>query len=469
VALPSTVQSRCYPYTCNPTNITFQIGTNTITCGSGETGTQKTISAYTGYLQCPNYNSFCVVSRKTCPSWCSQNGYCMGGTCNCISGYYGDDCSKTICTSGLFYNSLTGTCVSTCPSGYYQNSYNTACDKCSSTCQQCYGEPTICIGCISTANNPQYFYNGNCSSTCQSGTYANGFNCSDCDSNISYCATCDLTSTNCTSCVSGRYLSQPGSGTCLTSCPVTGTFSVTDLVNHVCVSTCSNNLVLINMGNNNNTCQYCQNNTFKFTANSSCIANCPDHYYADNSTWLCAQCDSSCLTCDGGYAENCLSCSPTATLRYLLLKMCWSVCPGGYYSNDAASACQICPVNLNCGNCTYKNTTNTVLCTSCAYGYFFQGSSSTCTPYCNSNQFANLGNNSCLTCDSSCLTCSGPGPSLCSSCLSPLLFESNVTGGFCISFCPTVGYFQSGGVVCLACDLTCLNCSGSSPSQCTSC
>lgn len=149
--------------------------------------------------------------------------------------------------------------------------------------------------------------------------------------------------------------------------------------------------------------------------------------------------------------------------------MCWSVCPGGYYSNDTACACQICPVNLNCGNCTYNNASSAVLCTSCAYGYFLQTSTSTCQSQCNSSQFANLGNNSCLGCDSSCLTCSGPGPSLCATCSSPLLFLSNVTGGYCLSSCPTSGYYQSGGVSCLACDSSCAYCSGSSTSQCTSC
>lgn len=36
VALPSNVQSRCYPYVCNTASITFTIGTNTITCLSTE-------------------------------------------------------------------------------------------------------------------------------------------------------------------------------------------------------------------------------------------------------------------------------------------------------------------------------------------------------------------------------------------------------------------------------------------------
>jgi proprotein convertase subtilisin/kexin type 5 len=469
VALPSTVQSRCYSYVCNSDNIVFTVGTNTITCLSSEEGIQKTLSAFTGYLQCPNFNAFCTYSRKTCPNWCSQNGYCMGGICNCISGYYGDDCSKTICTSGLFYNTLTLTCVATCPSGYYANTYNTACMKCHSSCQQCYGEPTICTGCVSSASNPQYYYNSTCSSQCPAGTYATGFTCTICDSAVSFCKTCDVIATNCTSCITGKFLSQPGYGTCIPSCPTTGTYSVTDMVNSVCVATCSSNLVLINTGIN--TCQFCPNSTYKLTSNSSCVTSCPNFFYANDTIWLCSRCDASCLTCNGGYAENCTSCSPTATLKYLLLKMCWSVCPGGYYANDTAGACQICPTGQNCGNCTYQNSSQAIICTSCAYGYFFQSNTSTCLSGCDPNQFPNLGNNSCVTCDTSCLTCIGPGTSSCASCLSPLLFVGNVTGGFCISECPGVGYYSGLPTLnkCIACDLTCLNCSGSSASQCTAC
>ena len=429
---------------------------------------QKTLSSFTGFLKCPNFNDFCQYSRKTCPNWCSQKGFCMGGVCNCLSGYYGDDCSKTICNSGLFYNPLTGACVATCPSGYFANSYNSACAKCSSSCQQCFGEPTICTGCISSATAPQYYYNGTCYSSCIAGTFTNGFNCSLCDSTTFFCATCSLTASNCTSCTTG-YLSQPVFGTCITACPTTGTYSVSDQVNKVCVSTCSDNLVLVNLGSSINTCQYCSNSTYKLTSTSSCVSSCPNYYYANSTIWLCAQCDASCFTCNGGYAENCTSCSPTATLRYLLLKMCWSVCPGGYYSNDTACACVLCPVNLNCGNCTYQNSTNNIICTSCAYGYFLQSSTNICQSSCNSNQFANLGNNSCLACDSSCLTCSGFGSAACTTCLSPLLYTSNVTGGFCVSSCPGVGYFNSGGISCLSCDSTCLNCSGIGASQCTAC
>ena len=135
VTLPSTLTSRCYPYVCDTNSITFTIGTYTITCLSSEAGVQKTLSAMTGVLTCPIFASFCTDTRKTCSNWCSKNGFCMGGVCNCLPGYYGIDCSKTICTTSTYYDPVTGTCVTTCPSRYYQNQYSRSCERCASTCQ----------------------------------------------------------------------------------------------------------------------------------------------------------------------------------------------------------------------------------------------------------------------------------------------------------------------------------------------
>ena len=127
VPLSSTLTSRCYPYTCNPANITFKIGTNTITCLNTDGGKSQNVSSMAGQLICPDFTSFCSRSRKTCANWCSQNGYCMGGVCNCLAGYYGSDCSKSYCTAGTYYDPTTSQCVSVCPNKYYQNVYSRSC------------------------------------------------------------------------------------------------------------------------------------------------------------------------------------------------------------------------------------------------------------------------------------------------------------------------------------------------------
>lgn len=311
--------------------------------------------------------------------------------------------------------------------------------------------------------DPQYFYNATCYSVCPDGTYSSGFTCLICDSTTAECETCFGTPTNCTSCLNSKYLNQPIFGSCISACPISGAYTVKDVVNNQCVSTCSNNLILTN-----NTCDYCQApNPYKLISNSSCVPSCPDFFYADNQNHLCSRCDSSCLTCSGPYAENCESCSPTATLRYLLLNMCWSVCPGGYYAETSRSSCTLCPVNLNCGNCTMDNTTLIVKCTSCAYGYFYQTNTSTCVFFCEPNQFSNKGNNTCINCDASCATCDGPGSSYCTSCPNTTLYTTNVTGGYCISNCSSSQ--TRSGANCLPCDKTCLTCGGTSSNQCTSC
>ena len=135
VGLPAILQSRCYPYVCNTDNIVFTIGTYTITCLASEAGTQKTRSGLVGRLVCPEYTAFCTVSRKTCANFCNQNGYCMGGICNCYTGYYGSDCNQTICANNTeYYNPVSGTCGTSCPSGYYVNVYSVSCEACQSPC-----------------------------------------------------------------------------------------------------------------------------------------------------------------------------------------------------------------------------------------------------------------------------------------------------------------------------------------------
>jgi len=251
VTLPSNLQSRCYPYVCGTSNIIFTIGSYTITCLSSEGGVQKTLSAQAGYLTCPVFADFCTLSRKTCTGWCNQNGFCMNGVCNCNSGYSGADCSQTSCNSSSYYSSSSSSCVLNCPSGTYQNIYSRSCLACQSPCLQCITLPTNCLNCISSVNNIQYYYNGSCSSTCPSGTYASGYVCLACNSAVG-CATCVSSPVICTSCLGGLYLSQPGNGSCIATCVGTANFLL-DTVHLVCVSSCPSNMVAPVSG----TCMLC--------------------------------------------------------------------------------------------------------------------------------------------------------------------------------------------------------------------
>lgn len=43
---------------------------------------------------CPPTYDFCTtVGNEDCYNYCSGNGVCVEGTCQCNPGYFGDDCS----------------------------------------------------------------------------------------------------------------------------------------------------------------------------------------------------------------------------------------------------------------------------------------------------------------------------------------------------------------------------------------
>ena len=119
------------------------------------------------------------------------------------------------------------------------------------------------------------------------------------------------------------------------------------------------------------------------------------------------QCDSSCLTCSGSSASECVSCDSGKSL----------------VNNQCIIAC-----DSSCLTCSGNSSTN---CTSC-----------------DSNH--QLINNTCIAhnCNSSCLNCSGPSDQNCTSCANGKYLSNNQ---------------------CLSCYSSCLTCSGESYSECTSC
>ena len=178
-------------------------------------------------------------------------------------------------------------------------------------------------------------------------------------------------------------------------------------------------------------------------------------------------CSTSCNTCDGPYPENCTSCKSTSGNPYLLMKMCWAICPKGFFANPSGS-CDVCPSSLKCQSCNYSTTTQAPYCTSCIYGNFYAATTSKCESSCNTNQYKNTWNNSCSSCDSACTTCNGPSNYSCLSCPGLNVLLVNSTGGYCLVACPSIAYVQVGST-CQPCDSTCKTCNGISASQCATC
>ena len=133
-----------------------------------------------------------------------------------------------VCPQGFFGNNDTYACVTSvnCPVMQYGEPTTSLCTYCPSTCSAC-DNATYCTACQAGASmaidnmcytncnsTHQYSYNGSCWLICPGGTYLTYTNviCAVC---ASVCATCDVTSTNCTSCVASYFLVD----TCVTVCP----------------------------------------------------------------------------------------------------------------------------------------------------------------------------------------------------------------------------------------------------------
>lgn len=159
------------------------------------------------------------------------------------------------------------------------------------------------------------------------------------------------------------------------------------------------------------------------------------------------------------YAQNCTSCWSNATNKYLYLGQCVSnvTCPTGTYADDPGLTCRSCPASMNCSSCV-NTTLNGVVCVKCAYGWYMN-SSGFCDVGCASNQYANKGNNSCVSCNAACVTCTSGTNSSCTSCLASKVLLTNTTGGYCLTACPTVGYYNNSGQ-CIPCYSSCLTCIG---------
>lgn len=46
-----------------------------------------------------------------------------------------------------------------------------------------------------------------------------------------------------------------------------------------------------------------------FLSNQTCVANCPNAFYANKVNLNCDACDNSCATCNGPTSSNCTSCA----------------------------------------------------------------------------------------------------------------------------------------------------------------
>ncbi|KAF5344273.1 hypothetical protein D9758_012336 [Tetrapyrgos nigripes] len=370
--------------------------------------------------QLPVSGSMSLVDMQSsaCSPPCSGSGVCSAsGTCTCPAGFSGSSCES--CAPGHF---------------------GPTCQPCPANCQTCdegiNGSGACLKANVTNAPSSCNCLNGVCGSdgqcSCKPGwtTAENGTACAKCASGFFLTATgeCSVCQLGCTSCADG-------SGDCLS---------------------CANGFN--QDGNDKTKCQAVASSTSDGTV-------CPDGSFASGSS--CQPCSSSCQTCNGGTANDCIICK-SGTFK--LNGSCVSadgngVCTGtSLIADNNKHECDTCgPKCTSCQipNFTPASTVDELKCTGCLPGSFL--SNGTCVDSCPSGTFLNLNDNTCNACDSSCATCAGSA-TFCLTCNNNQL----ASNGTCVSSCPA-NSIKTNSNTCDSCHPDCATCSGTSFNQCSSC
>ena len=322
-----------------------------------------------------------------------------------------------------------------CGSGYYRDSTNLRCEKCSSSCTECSTSTTNCTSCADTT---KVIYEGACISACYDGYYAPAVSvfCTKC---TSPCYKCQAPGTSCLSCVSGYYLK----GTqCLSDCGSQYFKNSSTQICDACSTSC------YNCSGSSTLCTSCLNQYLldaQCVSSNTCISD--NKHIANTSTYVCDTCDSSCSECSGS-TTTCTKCSGTLNLYGTT---CISNCPTQYYASS--NECKSC--NASCNGCVSTASH----CLACQTGMYLEEDTYNCVIRCGTNYY--LSGNNCVKCYSSCLTCS-QSPTSCTSCGSSLFLSENR----CVSTCPSGTFGENNK--CKDCDSSCATCNLLS-TNCTSC
>lgn len=478
--------------TCLPVCLTCNASDRCVTCNT---------SGSTPYLQISTY--LCVAT--------------------CVTGEYFYDlnslkqCVTTCPSPSLKYtNPTTGRneCIdsSSCPSTRYFISNSEACNPCDVTCLTCGGNSSTCLSCntsgtyawlteahtcVQQCTAPyEYKYTTNtekrCYQNCPANTVAYDSGTSkDC---LTECPAKTFKDNNvCTNCWSTCKTCTGSTGSDCTSCETSGiTPYLTDAGG--CVATCDNTFYRLDIGGVKrcvNTCTPTYNNYISST-DKLCVTSCPAYTYL-TSAKACESCDPSCLTCNGGLANNCVTCDSAGTypfydngycktvctniqytylengIRYCLDtcpagtyklelvsgKSCVSMCPDGYYNNNGF--CSVC--DTACLRCTGGTNSN---CTACKNGYVQYGDTQ-CLTTCPTG-YKNVNSICVLDCkQSGCLVCEVSELDKCTECIDGYLLYNKI----CYTACPDGTYSALGE--CNTCNAICKTCTGSTATDCTSC
>ncbi|KAL9697957.1 hypothetical protein quinque_001398 [Culex quinquefasciatus] len=182
-----------------------------------------------------------------------------------------------------------------------------------------------------------------------------------------------------------------------------------------------------------------------------CYSACPKNTY-ETEDYNCADCHSSCMTCNGSSESQCILCRAG---RFAHEGRCLNACPDGFFGDKKRHECMACPIG--CATCSSGS-----ICTGC-HSNWTLNKKARCiangSNNCDESEYYENGH--CHTCHSTCETCTGPTEHECLKCASPLLLQNQR----CVNECDE-GYYMEVGA-CAKCLHTCTQCV--SRMNCTAC
>lgn len=293
------------------------------------------------------------------------------------------------------------------------------------------------------------------------------------------CLACDIScglcnaggASNCLTCASNYSLQVSGTSNCYSVCPsgfiqLTGTTTCaqclsSQFINNGACTNCDSSCLTCS-GSTASQCLSCPST--RTLVLGQCVSPCSSGQYRDTVT-TCRSCSSTCTSCNGATSSNCLTCNSELLLSN---GSCLSSCPGSTY--QSGSTCLSC--HQSCGTCNGGTEVN---CLTCNSGFPYRDSTGKCVTTCSNLMIPSQNlcvdfcpakfystNSQCLPCDLNCSECTGPLATNCATCVNNFLFQ-----GQCYTTCPDGTYRD--GTTCYSCHISCSTCSGPNSYECINC
>ena len=340
--------------------------------------------------------------------------------------------------------------------------------NCPEGCDGCVlsGNSLVCTGCLT-----EYWLNPetqlcDMSNTCGIGGYYNQTinQCFTCPKGCHLCHFNETNEVTCSECLDGFFLDESDGKCHNITCDLGFYLNPYDYSCYHCPHKCLD--CQYELKNDNIKCGGCKPNFYYSPSEGTCsvVETCDDGFYYNNLTNKCLNCPKYCTSCflDKNYDVQCNECLKDGWLDQ---GSCHAKpkCDNYYYFNKESHSCVHCP--SNCTTCNIDFETNSLKCSGCWGGVFFNKTAKTCDPKpgCDTNfgYYYNSTDNNCNKCPGNCSVCmpdSDKMDIICYKCPQNMVFDAIFNVCQPKLACSSAHYYNSTENTCRKCPINCTNC-----------